>query len=94
VKLPKTLLKVFSILPGPNKSFVVFGCYRLAEHVLLHLNQEGTLLLEYRFKVTTSAYGMIKDDEVIVPLTRENQITVINLSTHTSFHIPFNFMNE
>jgi len=93
VKMKKTFLKVFAIYPAPNDSFVLLGCYRLGQHVLVHLDREGSILYEYRFKALTATYGMVRADEVIVPETRENNITLINLTTHTTMHVPFNFMN-
>lgn len=68
--MSKTFLKVFSILPGPNKSFIIIGCYRLAEHVFVHIDQDGVILHQYSFKYMISAVGMVNKDEIIIPETR------------------------
>jgi hypothetical protein len=94
VKLSKTYRKVHSILPAPFGYFTLLASARVGEDVLVQVDAEGLIVFEHKFKHRVDSLAMVNRVEAMVLETKDNQITVFNLTTKDSYGVPFNFMRE
>lgn len=66
-----------------DDSFVVLKGYKYSRHktTLVHFDAYGEVLFQKTYRHIISMFGMLRDDEVIVPNFPSDKIDIINLLT-------------
>lgn len=89
------MLKILCASVAYKNTFVVLRMDKSnQESTIVHLDKNGKILYERKYKDATDSFGMINEKEVIITNVSENRIDIINLEQHNVRHVNHQYLFE
>jgi hypothetical protein len=91
IELQKGYDKVQYLYPACDETFVFLAHREAGKDIFVHCNLYGKALFELPFDDMVDSLALLSPTQAILLATRQNHILHIDLDSHATTHLPFEF---